>query len=90
MLIFCLLKRSGSNARINQTNTLRLNNNFADRALAVSGRKSAGMQRVTYLDDGLSSGDFQDLTLSGLSIAELHVHDLRVPIKRQEIQLEVR
>ena len=38
---------------------------------------------VTYLDDGLPSGDFQDLTLSGLSIAELHVHNLRVPANNQ-------
>ena len=30
----------------------------------------------TYLDDGLSACDFEDLTLSSLAIAQLHVDDL--------------
>ena len=44
---------------------------------------SLGGEKETYLNDGLPSGDFQDLTLSGLSISELHVDNLRVPASNQ-------
>ena len=43
----------------------------------------SGGEKETYLNDGLPSGDFQDLTLSGLSISELHVDNLRVPASNQ-------
>ena len=35
----------------------------------------------TYLDDGLPASNFEDLTLSGLTVSELDVDDLSIPIE---------
>ena len=40
------------------------------------------LKYLAYLYDGLSTGDLEDLTLSVLAVAKLHVDDLGVPETR--------